>query len=66
MINPDNSRVIDFDIKRTTKNSEICARLKKTLYNIVALYEDSTGYLQGMNFMVHYFMSHFTSDLQIV
>lgn len=40
--------------------------MKSILINIVKLYEHSTGYLQGMNFMVDYAMSIFSSDLEIL
>ncbi len=65
-VSADNKRVIEFDVKRTSKDVETCIRLKNILYNIVELFENTTGYLQGMNFMVHYLMTYYSSDLEII
>jgi hypothetical protein len=40
--------------------------MKKILHNIVFMYNDSVGYLQGMNFMAHYLMDFYSSDLEVV
>lgn len=66
MLSTDTARVVEFDIKRTSTNPLSQKRLRKILYNVVALYEHNMGYLQGMNFMVNYLCSYFSSDLEVV
>lgn len=66
MLDSDTARVVEFDIKRTSTNPLTQKRLRKILYNFVALYEHNMGYLQGMNFMANYVMNYFSSDLEVV